>query len=193
MEVLMTTSRRIWTALLGPAIAVVLLGLYPGLVPGDSGLAWAGCKYRKAQPTKVRPWQAKRATICLINSRRASHGVPKLNRHRDLNSAARRHANYVEDHHCWSHQCAGELSLLGRVQRSGYSSGASGWGCGEVMQWGDMTPKQIVRSWMSSSLHRAALLDRKYEHLGVGVVWGSPQSAKAKAGIYVADVCWRSG
>lgn len=188
--------RRGVAGLVGPLAASVLLLILPSAIPGSPGLAAAACQHRRALPTKAPPRRAKRATICLLNKRRTSHALPRVRPRSDLNAAARRHFDYMEDRHCFAHQCAGEPSMMERIRRSGYLAGAGRWSCREILGWGhrrDATPRRMVRAWMRDPTHRSIILSRGFEHVGVGVVWGSPYRAKAHAGIYTGDFCWRSG
>ncbi len=100
----------------------------------------------------------------------------------------------MQGHDCFSHQCPREPDLESRLRRSGYLNGAGSYGIGENIAWGGGdrgSPRGIVRSWMRSSGHRANILDRDFEHIGVGVVWGSPSNRRADAGLYTADFGYR--
>ncbi len=49
------------------------------------------------------------------------------------------------------------------------------WKVGEVLAWGDGVygvPQLVLRRWMSSSAHRAVILDRSWREMGVGLVKG---------------------
>jgi uncharacterized protein YkwD len=181
--------------LAAPLVAVLLFFVLP-VLPGQSSLAWAGCKHRYAKPYKRSASTAARAIVCLVNRRRTHHGIPRVPRNSDLGSAARHHTDYMQDHHCFSHTCYGEPGLIQRVQRTGYINGASSYACGEAIAWNKgrgATPRNIVAMWMAEPAHRGVILDRGFEAIGVGVVWGSPMKAGADAGIYTADLCYRNG
>jgi uncharacterized protein YkwD len=63
---------------------------------------------------------------------------------------------------------------------------------GENIAWGSGwrgRPKAIVRAW--SPDHRANLLDPRFQHVGVGVVWDSPRGSYPRSVTYTADFGYR--
>jgi uncharacterized protein YkwD len=46
----------------------------------------------------------------------------------------------------------------------------------------------MVRNWMASPPHRAALLDPNMRDIGLGVAAGAPQGPHSNAGTYVMDL-----
>ncbi|MBK5117578.1 MAG: hypothetical protein JJE23_11745, partial [Thermoleophilia bacterium] len=53
------------------------------------------------------------------------------------------------------------------------------WGLGENIAYGfgsQSSPKLIVKAWMKSSGHRANILNRSFEHIGIGIKPGVPTS-----------------
>jgi uncharacterized protein YkwD len=182
-----------WGALIALSLSLALFA--PSPLPGATDVAWA-CDHIHVKPERASVRVARRATICLINSARHRNGRPRINNQSEVGLASRRHTDYMRSHHCFSHQCYGEASLLGRVSNAGYTGGARSYRCGEVLAWGSHrggTPKATVRKWLHSSSHRPIILSGDFEHIGVGVVWASPYDSKAAAGTYTADVCERSG
>jgi uncharacterized protein YkwD len=174
------------------ATLVVLLCLVAASAGAEP--AWAGCKHRNAGPREITSGQARDAVACLINKRRSRRDLRAVDARDDLNRAARRHSLYMREHGCFAHQCPGEGGLVGRL--GGYLLGALGWGYGENIAWGEGrngNPRKIVRGWMHSAGHRHNLLDPRWEHLGVGVVWGRPDRPRGDAGTYTADFGFRKG
>jgi uncharacterized protein YkwD len=49
------------------------------------------------------------------------------------------------------------------------------------------SPLEIVGAWMKSPEHRANILNRRFEHIGVGVEWGTPRNPNGTGGIYTTD------
>lgn len=95
---------------------------------------------------------------------------------------------------CFDHVCPGEPALTGRYERADYLPCGCSWGAAENIAWGPGqkgSPRQIVRAWMNSSPHRANILNGTYEHVGVGVRWGSPRHRHSKAGTYTLDFGYR--
>jgi len=173
------------------AVAALLLSALLGPVAPAEARA---CKHKNGEPGEVSAREAERAVVCLINRKRANHGERKLKANGDLGHAAGKHSRYMKRHGCFSHQCRGEPDLGSRLRRSGYLAGGGSAGYGENIAWGGGglgTPRNIVESWMRSSGHRANILDSDFEHIGIGVVWGSPSNPRADAGLYTADFGYR--
>jgi len=160
------------------AVAVAVAGPGPaGTVGLSAEAADARCKGARANPGNVKPGVVQRATMCLINKRRAKNGLATLNRRKSLRRAAKRHSVRMRNRPCFSHTCGG--SLAKRVSNTAYLPCGCSYGVGETLAWGARSSGQarrIVSSWMNSPSHRAAILDRRFRHFGIGVVWGSPYS-----------------
>src|SRR5213593_3458249 len=101
---------------------VCMLALAAGLLllaaPGfaSSAAADACHRYGSAHPGSISPQYAERAIVCLLNKKRRSHGKPPLSGNAKLADAASRHSNYMENHHCFDHVCAGEASIDSRLR-----------------------------------------------------------------------------
>jgi uncharacterized protein YkwD len=122
--------------------------------------------------------------MCLVNKKRAAHGVGALRVERHIQKAAGRHARDMRKHNYFDHQRPGGPSLTVRLHRAGWYGHAWGeniaYGCGS---WG--TPRATVRMWMDSPPHRAIMLSGTYRQGGVGVTDGAPCGAGA---MWVLDV-----
>jgi uncharacterized protein YkwD len=181
--------------------AVVLAaGALALLAPPFGGLAItpakAACAYADSHPRDIPRGQARDAIVCLMNSRRAEHGKPSLSAASGLRKAAGRHSRRMARANCFSHQCPGEAHLAGRISKTSYLPCGCSWGVGENIAWGKRkrgTPSMIVRSWMNSPPHRKVLLDGDFEHVGVGIKWGTPWGSPSKAGIYTATFGFKRG
>jgi uncharacterized protein YkwD len=172
----------------------VTIAITPPLVA--EAAADACHRYGPSQPKTIDNADARRAVVCLINKKRRSHGRPALSTNSRLTDAAQNHSEYMESHHCFSHQCSGERSLSSRLSVVGYlTGGLLSWLYGENIAWGERrlaTPRSIVNAWMNSAGHRAIILNGSYRDVGVGVVWGTPSNPKARGGIYTADFGYRA-
>ncbi len=133
---------------------------------------------------------------CLINRERRAAGVRALDRSRKLQRAAQRHSKRMRGSGCFAHRCPGEGGLESRLRASGYLvDGLSLWRFKENIGWGLKqrgTPRAVVDNWMTSSSHRANLLNRDYRDVGIGFVTGSPRDADAPAGIYTVNLGYRA-
>lgn len=168
-----------------PAMALVVgmaIG-FGGIAPSE---AKAGCKGAQKQTQNIAKKRARAAVQCLFNKERRGQNVKSNGQ---LKRAAQSHSAYMRKRNCLSHQCPGEASLGQRVARTGYLRGASSWAYGEVIARYSprVSPATVVRQWMSSSSHRPIILDRRYEHVGVGL------STKNGRSFYTAVLGARSG
>jgi uncharacterized protein YkwD len=192
----MALKRDILAPLLAVLTAAVALLLF---APPMSGSASASACQRWGgdMPGKLHHGQARKAIRCLINQKRHSNGRGGLHRDKRLQRSAQNHSEYMRSHHCFSHQCSGEKSPLGRIQSVGYlGGGLSRWAYGENIAWGlkgQGTPRDIVNAWMNSAPHRANILSGTFRDVGVGFVEGSPSHKKAHGGMYTLDFGLRVG
>lgn len=110
--------------------------------------------------------------LSYTNSARASHGLAKLSLASDLVAVARKHS--------------AEMAAKGTIyHNSSLPSEVSGWRkIGENVGRGP-SAKAIHQAFMSSSSHRAHILDGAYDQIGVGAVWGGSGSNKL---LYVTEV-----
>jgi uncharacterized protein YkwD len=154
-------------------------------------------RYGRSMPGTISKEDARRAVLCLVNKKRQNYGRAPLDGNSRLTDAAQRHTDYMESHHCFSHQCGGEGSLPTRLSYVGYlGGGLLSWMYGENIGWGEeryATATQMVRAWMHSPEHRSNILYSTFRDFGVGVVWGTPQSSKANGAIWTTDFGYKTG
>jgi uncharacterized protein YkwD len=176
---------------LGAPARVLFLALVAALaltgISAGTGAAKAHAKCEKANASvgKLRKKEIRGALRCVVNKERGRNLSPKD----QLHEAAQNHTGYMRKSRCLSHQCPGEPQLYERVRRTGYFNGASSYAYGEVIakNRSSASPRDIVRQWMGSSGHRAALMSGGYEHLGVGA------SVRSGTGIFTIVLGARSG
>jgi uncharacterized protein YkwD len=145
-------------------------------------------------PTTATLHRAARATLCLLNAQRATHGLRRLHPNRSLRQSARRYARSLVVNRFFSHVSPSGQTLQARMSRSGYLHGARGWAYGENLAWGagaQATPARIVAAWMASPGHRANILSARWRHIGIGIVPGAPVSGVGHAASYVTHFGWR--
>jgi uncharacterized protein YkwD len=178
------------------AVAGALLGLLLALAaPGMGGLGAdraeaSSCKGADRGPRKISRPQARRAVVCVINHKRRAHGVGTLKAVKPLQKASGRHSRTMMASDCFDHQCGGEAPLATRVYDTSYLPCGCSWGLGENLAWGKKSrgsPARIVDAWMNSPPHRATLLSPAFDHIGIGVAWGSPWKTDMRAATYTAD------
>jgi uncharacterized protein YkwD len=165
-------------------LAMVVFAMVVGTPSAD-----AACPGKNKVPRQISAKQAARVVTCLVNRKRRKHGRRKLRVESELSRAALRHSARMQRSNCFDHVCPGEAALAGRLERSSYLPCGCSWSAGENIAWGwghRGTPRRIVRGWMKDAPHRANILG-SYEHIGVGIRWGSPRRRAARAGIYTID------
>ena len=166
-------ARTFRLALLLPVLA--LAGAL--LLAGSPADASAGCRAAKKPAYSVSSRVARKATLCLINKRRAKHGAHRLKEARSQRKAAKRHTRTMLRKGCFSHLCGGEGDLVKRLSATGYLPCNCSWGVGENIAYGfgrRSSPKKIVKAWMKSPGHRANILNRSFERIGIGVKPSTP-------------------
>lgn len=111
------------------------------------------------------PIQAERELLASVNQARRNQGLPPLRWDESLASAARRHAVIMAEHGTAQHGFQGEPSLSERVKQVG---ARFTWLSENVTQ--GPTADFIHTQFMKSPPHRANILDRDMDSIGVGVV-----------------------
>jgi uncharacterized protein YkwD len=109
--------------------------------------------------------RAERDLFFAINQARRAQGLPALRWDDALAVAARRHAAVMAEHGEAQHQFAGESSLSARVKETGAHFS---WLSENVTQ--GPNAEFIHTQFMNSANHRANVLDRDMDSIGVGVV-----------------------
>jgi uncharacterized protein YkwD len=179
--------------LVGALLALLALA---AATPAPAAAASSPCKtWGKTTPDQLRTGHARKAILCLVNKERNARGLPDLDRNRKLQKAAQRHNDRMDGTGCFAHECPGEPALDVRLDDY-LTGGLSAWGIGENVAWGSGdygTPASIVQAWMDSTGHRANILSRDWEEIGVGFSAGSPSSGNSDAGIYTTDFGLRVG
>jgi uncharacterized protein YkwD len=138
------------------------------------------------------------ATLCLINSERASRGLKALRPSPQLRKAAETHSRSMVRDNFFDHVSPTGSTLLSRVRRgTGYLRGTRNFALGENIAWGTgeySSPRQTVENWMDSPGHRHNILNRRFRHIGIGVALGAPEDALGMpAATYTTDFGFRAG
>jgi uncharacterized protein YkwD len=188
-------TRRV--ALLGLVLGLLALLAGAGPAAGVASAAGPCNQWGNKESNEVTVGHARKAVLCLINRERHARGIPKLDRDRKLQRASQRHNDLMQNRSCFSHDCPGEPSLTGRLQDVGWlTGGLSRWAYGENIAWGEGergTPRAIVNAWMNSSGHRANILNRTFDEIGVGYTKGTITNKNANGSVMTADFGFKSG
>ena len=155
--------------------------------------AAAPCAQTGVIPSAANLASTKQATLCLLNAERTDRGLPRLTSNAQLGKAAQGFSANMVRQQFFDHTSPAGVSLTTRVRRgTTYLRGnLRSWSLGENIGWGSgelATPTQIVRGWMNSSGHRRNILDRRFRHIGIGVVSGAPDDVGGQpAATYTTD------
>ncbi len=102
--------------------------------------------------------------VNLINQQRSSHGCQPLHLSPQISAAAQAHSQDMALNDFVGHTGSDGSSIGERLTRAGY-----GWRmAAENIAAGQPTPEAVVTSWMSSSAHRANILNCALHDIGVG-------------------------
>ena len=109
--------------------------------------------------------RAERELFASVNQARRAYGLSPLRWNDSLAAAARRHAGVMAERGSAQHGFEGEPSLSARVRQAGAHFS---WLSENVTQ--GPTPGFIHLQFVNSPPHRANILDRDMDSIGVGVV-----------------------
>lgn len=110
-------------------------------------------------------FRAERELFALVNQERRANGLPALRWNEALAAAARRHAEIMAEHGSAQHGFPGEPNLSARAKQAGAHFG---WLSENVIQ--GSSPEFIHQQFMKSSPHRANILDKDMDSIGIGLV-----------------------
>ena len=109
--------------------------------------------------------RAERELFASINQARRANGLPALLWNEALATAARRHAGIMAERGSAQHGFPGEPNLSARAKQAGAHFG---WLSENVIQ--GSSPEFIHEQFMKSPPHRANILDKEMDSVGIGVV-----------------------
>jgi uncharacterized protein YkwD len=179
--------------------AGLLLALSPPLAtPASAGLPRAvTCPNSSSTPAALTVEQAGTAVACEINHRRKRKGLRWLVAQLNLAQAASEHTEEMVENGFFSHLSLDGTNPIGRILESGYIAGTGTFAAGENLRWGTGaagSPQATVAAWMQSPTHRHAILDRRWRHIGIGVVKGTPTDpTDADSATYTVEFGFRRG
>jgi uncharacterized protein YkwD len=110
-------------------------------------------------------WRVERELFVSINQARQAQGLAPLRWNESLATAARQHAKIMAEHGSAQHGFEGEPSLSARVKQVGIHFS---WLSENVTQ--GPSSEFIHVQFMKSPPHRANILDRDMDSIGIGVV-----------------------
>jgi uncharacterized protein YkwD len=142
------------------------------------------CARADLRPGQIGAKALGKATRCMINRRRAAHGLRLLRRDHRLAVAARRHSRDMVAHRYFAHDSRSGGGFSARIAGTGWMRDRRSWSVGENLAWGwgtQATARQIVAGWMRSAPHRANILSIRFRVIGAGVAIGTPAGSHGGA------------
>jgi uncharacterized protein YkwD len=104
--------------------------------------------------------------LALVNGARADAGLPPVVANAKLEQVAQSYAATMASTGCFSHSCPPEPDFVRRAEQGGYTPWRA---LGENIAYGQRTADDVFAAWMSSSGHRANILNGTFQHMGVGL------------------------
>lgn len=153
------------------------------------------CPAAATQPSGDNLEIVERTTLCLVNRERARRGIKRLDGDGRLARSAGRYSSAMVRETFFSHVSPGGGTMLDRIKRAGYLDGARGYTVGENLAWGSgrlATPIETVNAWMNSPGHKANILNRRFDEIGIGVAPGAPVGGVGNAATYTQHFGARS-
>lgn len=114
---------------------------------------------------------------CLLNAERRARGLGSLASDARLRRAATGHSGDMVARRYFAHRSSNGADVSTRARAAGWTPSNRAWIVGENLGWGTgslASPKKIVAAWMASPGHRANVLRRSFDEVGVGVTYGTP-------------------
>jgi uncharacterized protein YkwD len=167
----------------------------PSILPSTPGArngvgAGDACANAALQPDSANLATVAAATLCLLNGERADRGLATLRPNERLRRAALGHGGDMVAHGYFSHSGRDGSQPAQRIRAAGYLSSGGSWRIGENLAWGTgtlATPTAIMAAWMSSTGHRANILQPAYREIGFGLVAGNPASRTGAGATFVTE------
>ena len=158
-------------------IAVLLCSAAAGLVPATASAAGPRCPGAGRPVAEIGTTAARTATLCLLNRRRAAHGLGALRADARLIRAAQGHSDDMVANRYFQHESRDGSGFGKRIRAAGWTRDRRAYTLGENIAYGtdrDATPRAIVRAWMHSAGHRANILDPHFHLIGIGIAVRTP-------------------
>ena len=163
MRIMKRTVVAVFCALL---LGIVALGML--MMEAPVAQAAVGGYVNKCGGGKILLNASEKRTFTLHNAARRDRNLKLFCVHPTLEKAARAHSKDMIERDYFSHDTkGGNEDACERIRRYGYI-----WrGCGENIGY-NSTPDRMFDAWMSSSGHRANILNGGFREVGIGAYTG---------------------
>jgi uncharacterized protein YkwD len=146
----------------------------------------APCQNTDVLPTAENIELVRAAILCLHNQIRAQNKLPLLKDNAKLRKAASGHSNAMVSQGFFDHTDPDGDSFVDRIIGAGYAKRNDGWTLGENLAWGtgDLSSATgVMNAWLNSAGHKANILKKAYEEVGIGIKLGVPSDSGVGATI----------
>jgi len=131
-----------------------------------------------AKPSSIDDVRAE--ILSLVNAARTKAKLQPLARNEYLERSAQAYADQMNNENFFGHTDPSGKTLTDRIDASRYASASVAPDCnciksyalGENLARGQRTAAEVVKAWMDSPSHRAAILEPDFTDLGIGVQSG---------------------
>jgi uncharacterized protein YkwD len=166
------------------AAATVLCLFALGAAAAPAGASVKPCPDEFAAAGSITAKSFEESVTCLVNRVRASTQSGRVRGEDRLRMAAGRHTQSMVSDTFFSHRDEQGRDPADRIRATGYTKQATRWAVAENIGWGSgdqSSPYSIVYGWWLSPPHKAAMIDPRFQDIGVAVKMGAPASASAAA------------
>ena len=112
----------------------------------------------------------------LVNQERRKRTLPMMKQNSLLDLAAQHHAEDMAKRGFFSHQTPDGRGPEDRIRATGYFAKpcecSYNFSYGENIAKGQKTPRDVMKAWMNSKIHRENILKPDFNELGVGYAGG---------------------
>ena len=142
---------------------IIFLGLLIGVLSCGKNNS-SGSKALSPYREEIQTGALERDYFLLMNSHRATLGLPSLQYSLSIEGVADEHSTYMSQgpgrfgHRGWKDRC----------RRLSEAHGSDD--CAEIVAMGQETSKDVLTSWINSPSHRAMIESRDFTHTGVGIM-----------------------
>ena len=155
---------------------------YASLAPGSPLGATARALFAPGHRSAWRPLAAKGASgqqkaletglIRGINAIRGEHGLKPLTPSANLSAAAAQHTREMGTKGYFEHASYDSSEFWKRIEQWYPSKGRRAWSVGENLLYSsrDVTASESVELWMNSPAHRANVLSRSWQEIGLSAI-----------------------
>ena len=147
----------------------------PGSSPGSAAASGSELRGRERGDHERSPLPAGDALPPTTPSARR-HGLGKVRWNRALARVASKYSRTMVANHFFDHYSPSHRDHMDRIAASSYRPDSGCWTAGENLFFsaGVSTPRQLIKAWMGSAVHRRDILRSGWRDFGLGVAYGSP-------------------